>query len=148
MKKFIYSSHKMGNSENRENQNSHAQNYSSFVPLDFPCVSQVKVNDSIISNNPEKLRTFTQSPYISYNSQCSIRFQPPNSIILPGSHDTCTSWTASGSRALATAMACARSARLLRRAFQSLWVTQRSRILSLAPNLDTHHDYRVVERES
>ena len=41
---FEYSHQTMGNLTNKENQNSHKQNYGSFVPLDFSCLSHVQVN--------------------------------------------------------------------------------------------------------
>ena len=48
--KFKYSHQTMGNLTNKENHHSHKQNYGSFVPLNFYCLSHVQVNYNIISN--------------------------------------------------------------------------------------------------
>ena len=50
MNKFKYSNHKSNNMANEEDQNSGKQNYSSFVPLNLVCFSQVQIDHNIVSN--------------------------------------------------------------------------------------------------
>ena len=50
MNEFQYSHQTMGNLTGKENQHSHKQNYGSFVPLNFSCLSHIQVNYNIISN--------------------------------------------------------------------------------------------------